>query len=120
MKPFPRAEISATALKHNLSRLRQIAPKSNIMAVVKANGYGHGLLNVAHCFSEADGFGLARLEEALALREGGVKAKLVLLEGFFRQVDLMTLVEHDIDTVIHNEVQLAMLEKSSLPKPVTV
>lgn len=120
MKPFPRAEISAQALKNNLSRLRQIAPNSKVMAVVKANGYGHGLLNVANCLTEADGFGLARLEEALALRLGGVKAKLVLLEGFFRQVDLMTLVEHDIDTVVHNEVQLGMLERSSLAKPVTV
>ncbi|ACA88462.1 alanine racemase [Shewanella woodyi] len=120
MKPFPRAEISAQALKNNLSRLRQIAPNSSVMAVVKANGYGHGLLNVASCLTEADGFGLARLEEALALRAGGVKAKLVLLEGFFRQVDLTTLVEHGIDTVIHNEVQLDMLENASLSKPVTV
>lgn len=120
MKPFPRAEISAQALKNNLARLRQIAPNSSVMAVVKANGYGHGLMNVANCLTEADGFGLARLEEALALRAGGVKAKLVLLEGFFRQVDLMTLVEHDIDTVVHNEVQLEMLENSSLAKPVTV
>ncbi|WP_394389320.1 alanine racemase [Shewanella woodyi] len=120
MKPFPRAEISAQALKNNLSRLRQIAPNSSVMAVVKANGYGHGLLNVASCLTEADGFGLARLEEALALRAGGVRAKLVLLEGFFRQVDLTTLVENRIDTVIHNEVQLEMLENASLSKPVTV
>jgi alanine racemase len=120
LKPFPRAEISAQALNNNLSRLRQIAPNSRVMAVVKANGYGHGLLNVANRLTEADGFGLARLEEALALRVGGIKAKLVLLEGFFRQADLMTLVEYDIETVIHNEVQLDMLESSSLAKPVTV
>ncbi|WP_394147628.1 alanine racemase [Shewanella atlantica] len=120
MKPFPRAEISSRALKNNLVRLREIAPESKVMAVVKANGYGHGLLNVANCLNDADGFGLARLEEALALREGGVKSKLLLLEGFFRQADLTTLVEHDIDTVIHNEVQLEMLESASLSKPVTV
>jgi len=90
------------------------------MAVVKANGYGHGLLNVAHCLDSADGFGLARPEEALALREGGVKSKLILLEGFFSRVDLTTLVEHDIDTVVHNEVQLEMLESSILAKPATV
>ena len=90
------------------------------MAVVKANGYGHGLLNVAQCIEDADGFGVARLEEAIALRDGGVTAKLILLEGFFRPVDLTTLVMKDIETVVHNEKQLEMLEQVSLSKPATV
>ncbi|ABM01260.1 alanine racemase [Shewanella amazonensis] len=126
MKPFPRAEISSRALKANLKRLRQIAPGSKVMAVVKANGYGHGLLNVAevltdaHSNADADGFGLARLEEALEVRAGGVSARLLLLEGFFRSEDLPLLVEHDIDTVVHHVSQLDMLESVSLSKPVTV
>lgn len=133
MKPFPRAEISRCALQSNLAQLRLIAPKSKIMAVVKANGYGHGLLNVAESvgilnFVEsvgkyhggADGFGLARLEEALQLRAGGVEGKLLLLEGFFRQSDLPILVSHNIDTVVHHESQLQMLETIKLDKPVTV
>ncbi|QSX36671.1 alanine racemase [Shewanella sedimentimangrovi] len=120
MKPFPRAEISSSALKHNLARLRQLAPDSRVMAVVKANGYGHGLLNVAQCVADADGFGLARLEEALELRAGKVKAKLLLLEGFFRQEDLPLLIEHDIETVVHHESQLQMLESCTLSRPVTV
>jgi alanine racemase len=120
LKPFPRAEISSRALKANLARLREIAPGSKVMAVVKANGYGHGLLNVAEVVDDADGFGLARLEEALEVRAGGVNARLLLLEGFFRTEDLPLLVEHDIDTVVHHESQLAMLESVSLQKPVTV
>ncbi|WP_418358118.1 MULTISPECIES: alanine racemase [Shewanella] len=133
MKPFPRAEISRCALQSNLAQLRLIAPKSKIMAVVKANGYGHGLLNVAESVGVlnvaesvgkyhggADGFGLARLEEALQLRAGGVEGKLLLLEGFFRQSDLPTLVTHNIDTVVHHESQLQMLETIKLDKPVTV
>lgn len=120
LKPFPRAEISRKALKHNLARLHELAPSSKVMAVVKANGYGHGLLNVAQCLANADGFGLARLEEALALREGGVAAKLLLLEGFFRVGDLTTLVEHDIETVVHHDSQLEMLESTHLSEPVTV
>ncbi len=120
MKPFPRAEISGVALKSNLQRLRELAPNSRVMAVVKANGYGHGLLNVANCLSTADGFGLARLEEALELRAGGVSAKLLLLEGFFRQSDLALLVQHDIETVVHHESQIEMLESVQLAKPVTV
>ncbi|QIR15677.1 alanine racemase [Shewanella aestuarii] len=124
MKPFPRAEISRQALQHNLARLRQIAPHSQVMAVVKANGYGHGLLNVAHCVANyqggADGFGLARFEEALELRAGGITGRLLLLEGFFRASDLPLIVEHDIETVIHHESQLDMLEQTSLKKPLKV
>ncbi|MDF0534764.1 alanine racemase [Shewanella yunxiaonensis] len=120
MKPFPRAEISSQALKHNLTRLREVAPHSKVIAVVKANGYGHGLLNVANSVPDADGFGLARLEEALEMRAGGVNAKLLLLEGFFRQEDLSLLVQHNIDTAVHHEFQLQMLEQSRLDKPVTV
>ncbi|MFB2686445.1 alanine racemase [Shewanella mangrovisoli] len=120
MKPFPRAEISSSALQNNLAVLRQQASRSQVMAVVKANGYGHGLLNVANCLHTADGFGLARLEEALELRAGGVKARLLLLEGFFRSTDLPLLVAHDIDTVVHHESQIEMLEQATLSKPVTV
>jgi alanine racemase len=124
LKPFPRAEISRCALQSNLAQLRLIAPNSKVMAVVKANGYGHGLLNVAESVGKynggADGFGLARLEEALQLRDGGVKGKLLLLEGFFRQSDLPILVTHNIDTVVHHESQLQMLETVSLDQPVTV
>ncbi len=120
MKQFPRAEISGNALQSNLNRLRELAPQSKVMAVVKANGYGHGLLNIANCLTSADGFGLARLEEALELRTGGVTAKLLLLEGFFREHDLNLLVEHNIDTVVHHEFQLDMLEATQLDKPVTV
>ena len=120
MNPFPRAEISSSALQTNLAALRQQAPASRVMAVVKANGYGHGLLNVAHCLVSADGFGLARLDEALELRAGGVTARLLLLEGFFRATDLPLLVGHDIDTVVHHSSQLEMLEQTVLSKPVTV
>ncbi len=120
MKPFPRAEISSRALQNNLSVLRRQASSSKVMAVVKANGYGHGLLNVANCLNTADGFGLARLEEALELRAGGVKARLLLLEGFFRSTDLPLLVAHDIDTVVHHESQIEMLEKAALSNPVSV
>ncbi|MGL4476219.1 MAG: alanine racemase [Shewanella sp.] len=121
MKPFPRAEISVSALQHNLAQLKLVAPTSRIMAVVKANAYGHGLLPVARTLDGvADGFGLARLEEALKLRHGLITSKLLLLEGFFRAEDLPLLVLHDIDTVVHHESQLEMLEQAQLAKPVTV
>ncbi len=63
--------INRRALRHNLQRLRELAPASKLVAVVKANAYGHGLLETARTLTDADAFGVARLEEALRLRAGG-------------------------------------------------
>lgn len=62
--------INRRALRHNLQRLRELAPASKLVAVVKANAYGHGLLETARTLPDADAFGVARLEEALRLRAG--------------------------------------------------
>lgn len=74
--------INRRALRHNLQRLRELAPASKLVAVVKANAYGHGLLETARTLPDADAFGVARLEEALRLRAGGITQPILLLEGF--------------------------------------
>ena len=61
-----RAVVDASALRHNLRQVRRVAPASRVMAVIKANAYGHGLVPAAKAFAEADGFAVARLEEGLA------------------------------------------------------
>ena len=63
--------INRRALRHNLQRLRELAPASKLVAVVKANAYGHGLLETARTLPDADAFGVARLEEASATACGG-------------------------------------------------
>ena len=75
--------INRRALRHNLQRLRELAPASKLVAVVKANAYGHGLLETARTLPDADAFGVARLEEALRLR-AGITQPILLLEGFLR------------------------------------
>lgn len=77
--------INRRALRHNLQRLRELAPASKLVAVVKANAYGHGLLETARTLPDADAFGVARLEEALRLRAGGITQPILLLEGFLKQ-----------------------------------
>ncbi|MBK5145124.1 alanine racemase [Budviciaceae bacterium BWR-B9] len=114
------AVIDRGALKHNLQRIRQIAPESRIIAVVKANAYGHGLLDVAHTLPDSDCFGVARIEEALMLRSGGVIKPILLLEGFFCAEDLPMLAVNNIETVVHNIEQLEALEQSELDRPVRV
>lgn len=77
------ALINRRALRHNLQRVKEIAPNSQLIAVVKANAYGHGLVGVGSAVEAlVDGFGVARLNEALLLRQHGVTKPVVLLEGF--------------------------------------
>jgi alanine racemase len=112
--------INRRALRHNLQRLRQLAPTSRIVAVVKANAYGHGLLETARTLDSADVFGVARLEEALRLRAGGITQPILLLEGVFNADDLPVLARENFQTVVHSPEQLAALEAAKLRAPATV
>src|SRR5271163_4795697 len=91
MTPMVSATIDTAALKHNLQRIRHFAPRSRVMAVIKANAYGHGLLAVARALDEADAFAVARVDEGLTLRMAGIQKRTVLLEGVFDrgQLDLL-------------------------------
>jgi len=119
MRPIS-ATINLEALRHNLRVVQATAPHSRIMAVVKANGYGHGVLNVARGLKAADGFAVLNLEEAISLREAGFKQTLLLLEGAFSPDELELVSQHEITLVVHNVRQLDMLEKAALSQPVSV
>ena len=110
MRSLIRAEVSATAMRANLARIRELAPSSQVMAVVKANAYGHGLVPAALCLADADAFAVARLEEALALRGAGVRKPVVLLEGVFNAEQLLEAAHQNLQIVVHEQEQLALLE----------
>lgn len=114
------ATIDLSAIRHNLQQVRTLAPAANIMAVVKADAYGHGLIEVANTLSEADGLAVARLEEALHLRSAGITAPILLLSGIQDQLDLQRCAENAIDVVIHSLNQAELLNDCSLAKPLTV
>jgi alanine racemase len=103
------AHIDLDALKNNL-RTAQRLTSSRIMAVIKANAYGHGLLPVAGALAEAEGVALLDVHDAAQLREAGSRQTILLLEGFFSLEDLQLIAEYDLATVIHNEQQLASLD----------
>lgn len=105
-----RALIDCEAVRHNLQRIRAMAPESKLMAVVKANAYGHGIELMAPCLSEADAFAVASVDEALALRHLGVSHPIVLLEGIFCVSELSAVVEHRLELVVHSDEQIAMLK----------
>ena len=120
MKPAT-AKISSVALKHNIQAIQQKAPHSKIIAVVKANAYGHGVEFVAKALEEqVDCFAVARLEEALSLRSNGIIKPILLLEGFFSHKDLPIIAVNNIQTVVHNREQLTALQQASLPNPIKV
>ena len=104
------ATIHLDALRHNLARVRALAPRSKVMAVVKADGYGHGLERVARALAGADAFGVAALADAERIRAAGWSNRVVLLSGFDDIADLTMLRSLDVDTVVHHDSQLAMLE----------
>jgi len=106
----PCATVDRNALRHNLAQVRRCAPTSRVMAVVKANAYGHGIVPVAKALISADAFGVARLGEALALREAGLGNPIVLLEGVFSVEELAAAAEHGLELVVHSFEQLDMLD----------
>ncbi|MGF1688822.1 alanine racemase [Photobacterium japonica] len=114
------AYINTQALTHNIRQIRAQAPQSKVLAVVKANGYGHGLAHVARSLPDVDGFGVARIEEALTLRADGIVKPILLLEGFYAATDLPVLVTNNIHTVVHSIEQLEALEQAQLDGPVVV
>ncbi len=114
------ATIHTAALQHNLALARSHAPKSKTLAVIKANGYGHGMLRVAKALSGSDGFAVLRVEEGIALREAGFRQTIVLLEGLFSADEVADAMRHDLSIVVHNEDQLYMLEKAAVVSPLDV
>ncbi|HAZ74977.1 MAG TPA: alanine racemase [Enterobacteriaceae bacterium] len=112
--------VNRRALRHNLQRLRELAPASKLVAVVKANAYGHGLLETARTLPDADAFGVARLEEALTLRAGGITQPILLLEGFFNADELPLLDSLRLTTSIHSNWQLKALQNARLSAPLDI
>jgi alanine racemase len=104
-----KAYIDLPALRHNLAVVKCLTPNSKVLAVVKANGYGHGIGRVAHQLSAADGFGVACIEEAIVLRQKGFLHRILLLEGVFSESEMPLVYQYQLDLVVHCEQQLNWL-----------
>ena len=107
---FPSARIDGDALRNNLAAVRRLAPGTRVLAIIKANAYGHGLVPAARALLDADALGVARLEEGVALREAGIVSDIVLLEGIFSAEQLAVAGQHAFQVVVHSSEQLALLE----------
>jgi alanine racemase len=115
-----RARIDLRALRGNLAEARRRVPHALLLAVIKANAYGHGLLRTAAALQEADGFAVLDLDAAVRLREAGHNGRIVLLEGFFELAELPWFSQHRLTAVVHKPEQAEMLERTPLPAPIGV
>jgi alanine racemase len=115
-----RATFDLAAFARNLAVARARAGDARIWAVAKANAYGHGLLRARRALDAADGFALLDIDEAVRLRDAGVRKPILLLEGFFAPADLAPIARHSLSVVIHTNEQIAILESVRPTPPLAV
>ncbi len=114
------ARIRSAALRHNLQRVREAAAGCPIMAVIKADAYGHGLVATAQALDEAEAFGVARFDAALKLRRAGVDKNIVVLS---EQIDANSLAlarAHNLQVVVYDCAQVDVLLANPADAPVSV
>jgi alanine racemase len=103
------ASIDLAALKNNFAVARRLAASSRVAAVIKANAYGHGVLRVAGALPDADAFALLEIQDAVRLREAGIQARIMLLEGVFSAAELALVLRHNFSVMVHSEEQIGWL-----------
>lgn len=120
MTPAAYAVLDLDALAHNLEKARRCAPNAKVMAVIKANGYGHGLVRIAQALQAADGFAVARVDEGVRLRKTGVNNRIVVLQGFTCAEELDVLLHYQLESVVHSHAQLALFAGRTEREQLTV
>ena len=111
-----RALIDLAALRHNCALALALAPGASTLAVVKSNAYGHGAAAVARALQgQVQAFGVACVEEALELREAGVRAPVLLMEGVFEPAELDIAARENFWLMVENPRQLGWLRHYVVP-----
>jgi len=116
-----RVIVDTAAVRANLEVVRSCAPRSRIMAIVKADAYGHGIARIAAALAgKADAFGVASIEEAGRVRDAGVEEPVVLLEGPFTADEIPEISARGLETVVHTHEQVEWLDDGSSEIPVWI
>lgn len=114
------AQVNLSALRANVTKAREHIADAQMLAVVKADAYGHGLHRVLPALSDADGLALLELDAAVSLRERRYGRRVLLLEGFFDAAELSEISARRLAVVVHHQEQVKMLEAATLPRPIEV
>ncbi|WP_462320587.1 alanine racemase [Halochromatium sp.] len=117
----PIARVDLGALRHNLAVCRAAAPKSRIWAVIKADAYGHGIGHCAAALKDANGFAVARVQEALGLRAIGISKPLLVMEGVANATELGAVLSMRVELTVHAswhlDLILSQLQTNPQPTP---
>lgn len=115
------AVVNPSAISANVNKIKGLIGQSQLMPVVKANAYGHGLERILSGLNQADALAILEIEGAARLRSLGWSKPIVLLEGCFDDTDLSRAVEMQCDWVVHCQAQLddlkSLATKTMLHKP---
>ena len=115
------ALIDRSALRANMALAQSLSPKTQIMPMVKANAYGHGMVQVAQALADkAPAYGVACIEEALELRNSGIDQPILLLEGTFSREEIEVAAKNNFWLMIENEPQKAAVLEAKLEYPIHV
>ena len=114
------ATIHMAALRSNLRRIRELAPGRKVLAVVKADAYGHGLERAARALQGADAFGVAAIQDGQRLRAAGFSQRIVVMAGIDHPDDVVEMRRLDLDSVVHSVEQIAWLADESNVRPLRV
>ncbi|MGX5201248.1 alanine racemase [Aliikangiella sp. IMCC44632] len=115
-----KAIIDLAAIRHNLSVVKRLAPAQKVMAVLKADAYGHGIIQTAKAMPQVDALAVACMDEAIRLRKAGIDNEIILLEGCFSAAEYELVLKHQLQTVVHHQAQIDIIEAaaSTTYKPV--
>lgn len=121
MKTTTYAHLSKKNLLSNINIFKNLAKNSQIIAMIKANAYGHGLRTVALSIEPyVSMLGVARIEEALALRKVHIKIPILLMEGVFDKEEFFQAESQNFQVVLHNDEQINWLKQVSLKNPINI
>ena len=113
------AQIDLSALCHNYKIINRLASDSKVIAMIKSDGYGHGLLPVAKTLCDAESFGVSVIEEAVALRDDGINQRIIIMTGVQSEDELQLCIKKNIDIVVHSDFHLEMLKKIKVPNVIS-
>ncbi len=115
-----RVVIDLQAIRDNYRYLQSLAPDSRVIAVIKADAYGHGAVAVARALAEADAFAVATPMEARQLREAGIGQKILVLGGVLDAAQMQECIDLALDPVIHQPAQIEWLAAADRHRPIDV
>lgn len=112
--------IDLPALRHNFQRVKMLTANRFVLAMLKANAYGHSIEHIAKALPQADAFGVASLAEGIQIRNAGIKQPVVLMQGIIDEEELDLALQYRFDLVIHQAIQIELLKRRFTETPLAV